>query len=238
MSDEVLSIDVQDQAIDQAIARLDAALTKKQQLTGQPTQNGPNGIIINESPTQQQIAQQKIRQSTLKPYIETPKVDTTQLTTAEARADQVRAKVEAVSVEANAKLSKAEADTAGVAAKTTVIADEAKSVVSSEGAEIKGLESASNRILRMIPGLREASRLKRDIGLVNAGSMMGVLGLLMLAYSIYQQANRMLEDQKQQQEEYKSLIIQAQNFTSNSQYQAWQTQMTNALSYRSRPIVK
>lgn len=97
----------------------------------------------------------------------------------------------------------------------------ADDLISTEGEEIKGLESASSRVIRMIPGLREAQRLKNSLGQISAGNITGVIGLLMLAYSIYRQISAMLEEQKQQQADYQKAVMEVRGLTTSAQFTSW-----------------
>lgn len=198
-ADENISVSIQDSEIDAAIQKLNAALTKKEQLTtavnGSPrgySGERDSGVIINSS-------------------------------------------VEAES----AKIDVAQKQLSDFQNTTDSATSKVKTLLAGEGREIKGVETSANRIIRMIPGLREANRLKRNVDLLSGGSVMGVLGILLLAYSLYQQINRIIEEQQRQKEEYKREIMRAQNLTSQSQYQTWQTQQETALAnYRNRPVIK
>ena len=120
-------------------------------------------------------------------------------------------------------------------ASARLMVDDVDDVVESEGTEIKGLESASSRVIRMIPGLREAQRITRSIGTLSEGSVMGVVGLLMVAYSIYRQINAMLEEQKQQQADYQKAIIEIRGFTTVAQFTQYQDNQRRAIENSYRP---
>jgi hypothetical protein len=131
--------------------------------------------------------------------------------------------------ESEAKLDGVKAD--AEAAKTSV--DEV--AAESEGTDIKGIDSASHRIIRMIPGLREAQRLQHSLALVSAGSVMGILGLLMVAYSIYRQISAMLEEQQQQRNDYNKAIMEARGFTTLSQIEQYKESQRKAIENSYRP---
>ena len=109
--------------------------------------------------------------------------------------------------------------------------------VLSKSDEIKGLDSASSRIIRMIPGLREAQRIQRSLGALSEGSIMGGLGLLLVAYSIYRQISAMLEEQKKQAEEYRRMVMEARGFTLTSEFTRWQDDQRRAIENAYRPGV-
>lgn len=197
-ADENVSISIDDAAVDNAISKLNEALAKKEQLTGQATQNDPNGFIINESPAEaKQIKRNRETQSDFAAFW--------------------------------GNLDKQAADAQR----------KAEDVIKNEGTEIKGLDSATTKILNRLPYLREARRLYSSIEAVSAGSVAGVVSLLLIAYTILQQVLRMQTDQERQRLEYKNAIMQAQGFTNTAQFQTWENQQNAALqSYKSRPIVK
>lgn len=115
----------------------------------------------------------------------------------------------------------------------------AHSALDGEGLKLSGLEQSAKRIVNMIPGLREAQRLNRSLGQLASGNIVGVVGVLMLALSVYRLIMSALEEQKRQQETFKREIMRAQNFSSNAQFQVWQVQQQVALeSYRNRPTIR
>mgnify|MGYP000377393312 CR=1 FL=1 len=136
--------------------------------------------------------------------------------------------VDAAKTQVDGVVRSSEADLEGISARS-VVAEAKVGAVLSEGSEIKGLESASSRIIRMLPGLREADRLKRSIGQISEGNVVGVLSLLMLAYSIYRQISSYLEQQKREQLEYQKAIMQTKNFTTAEQFQVWQADQNRAI---------
>ena len=126
-----------------------------------------------------------------------------------------------------------------VGRQTENVKQQATNLLTNEAPKIQGLEQSAKRIANMLPGLREANRLQTNLKTLSAGNIAGVIGILMLALSIYQQINRIIEEQQRQKEEYKREIMRAQNLTSQSQYQTWQTQQETALAnYRNRPVIK
>ena len=199
MSDEVLSIDVNDAAVDASLAKLEQALALKEKLTGQPTQNDPNGIIINEASSKQRQTQlDTFDQPQQKPRQQTPK---------ESDFSAFWSNLDKQADTANQKIDEAISKTP----------------------EIKGVESSANRIIRMIPGLREANRLYKDINMISSGNLLGVIGLLTVAISIYQQVAGMLEDQKRQQEQYQQEVMQLRGFTTASEFQNWQASQQQSM---------
>jgi hypothetical protein len=83
----------------------------------------------------------------------------------------------------------------------------------------------------MLPVLREADRLKRSIGQISEGNVVGVLSLLMLAYSIYRQISSYLEQQKREQLEYRQSIAEAQNLDTKEQVEAFIQKQRQAMEY-------
>jgi hypothetical protein len=153
---------------------------------------------------------------------------TAKLDDLEAHAAEVEANVDDTMATGTVKLDNLEVETE--VAKTSVddVATE------SEGMDIKGLDSASHRIIRMIPGLREAQRIQRSLGALSEGSIMGVLGLLLVAYSIYKEISRMLAEQQQQADEYKKEIMEIRGFTMSAQFEKWQEDQRRIIEgYRS-----
>jgi hypothetical protein len=185
-SDENVTISVDDAAIDEAIAKLDEALEKTGELTGQAP-GATDFYTIPNSEMDQLTAKQNADFYTI-PNSEMDEIN--------ARAAETQANVDDVV---------------------------------SKGTEIKGLDSASSRVIRMIPGLREAQRIQRGLGALSEGSVMGVVGLLMVAYSIYKQISAYLEEQKQQQAEYKQAIMEIRGFTTSAEFTAWQTGQRQAI---------
>jgi len=171
-ADENITISVDDTALSEALQKLDEALAKKEQLTGQPTPNDPNGIIINDR-----------------------------------AADITKSKIDGITT--------------------------------SETVKIAGLNAAITKISNRIPILREAKRLVSSVQGLMSGNIVSVVGLLLLLLSIMEQVNRMVENQKREEEAYRDRIKDAQGFQSNAEFERWRTQQSTALQgYRSRPIIK
>lgn len=117
---------------------------------------------------------------------------------------------------------------------TDSVTSKVKTLLAGEGRKIKGVETSANRIIRMIPGLREANRLRRSIRQLSVGNISGVVTILMLALSIYRQVASMMEEQKRQQEEYKRSVMEIRGFTTSAQFEAWQKQQRHLQeAYRS-----
>ena len=114
----------------------------------------------------------------------------------DAEAVKVKQKVDDTVTEGEAKL-------AMLKAKTATAKIEADMVIAQKAPKIKGIEQAVNRIINMIPVLDEADRLRTNLKILSAGNITGIIGLLMLALTIYRQVVSMLEEQKRREEEYK-----------------------------------
>lgn len=192
MSDEHIDISVETSEIDHAIARLDEALAKKEQLTGQ---------VLPQT--------------------------------------EASTSVRSVAKQPVPKLGVFYGGIGDLGRQTEAVKQQATNLLTNEAPKIKGLEQSAKRIANMLPGLREANRLQTNLKTLSAGNIVGVIGILMLALSIYRQVASMMEEQQRQKEEYKREIMRAQNLTSQSQYQTWQTQQETALAnYRNRPVIK
>lgn len=193
-TDENIGIHVDDDgSLDALIAKLDEALAKSEQLTGQTGQT-PEQAQFYTIPSSEMA-------NINKPYMNAP----------------------------DFAAFYRNLDKQGAAAKQN-----ADNIINEEGEQIKGLENASSRVIRMIPGLREAQRIQRGLGALSEGSIMGVMGLLMVAYSIYRQISAYLEEQKRQQAEFKKTIMGLQGFTTSAEFTAWQTGQRQAIEgYRS-----
>lgn len=178
-ADENISISIDDAAIDNAIAKLNEALAKKEQLTGQPTQSNPGDVIINEAPTS---------------GFNQPAV----------------------------KLDKSQRQLSDFSRQADSAAKKADSVLSMSG-EIKGVESSANRIIRMIPGLREANRLQRSIRQLSAGNIVGAVGLFMLAIRIYRIIDQYYKKLEQEKQDYQRQIMEISKFTTAAQFKDWET---------------
>lgn len=190
MSDEHIDISVETSEIDHAIARLDEALAKKEQLTGQVL------------PAAESTTTQAKRAVSKQPV---PRLD--------------------------AFYSNAIGD---LGRQTEAVKQQATNLLTNEAPKIKGLEQSAKRIASMLPGLREANRLQTNLKALSAGNIVGVIGILMLALSIYRQVASMMEEQKRQQEEYKRSVMEIRGFTTSAQFEAWQKQQRHLQeAYRS-----
>ena len=195
MSDINIVPSVDTSEIDAAIAKLEAALEKTGQLTGQ-TSSTSDVYTIPNSEMEQATAKQNADFFTIP----------------NSEMDDLTSKAETAKQTADAVLSK--------------------------GDEIKGLDGAASRVIRMIPGLREAQRIQRSIGLLSEGSLMGGLGLLMVAYSIYRQISAYLEEQKQQQAEYQKAIMDIRGFTTSAQFKTWEDNQNRvSRNYLTKPPI-
>jgi hypothetical protein len=193
-------------------------LGKTEQITGQPSETTDFYTIPNA----------EMDQVTAKQNADFYTIPNSEMDEVNARAAEAQANVDDVVSEGEAKIAGLEAETASAQTSVDTVAAE------SEGTDIKGLDSASSRVIRMIPGLREAQRIYRGLGALSEGSLMGGLGLLLVAYSIYKQISAYLEEQKQQQAEYKKTIMELRGFTTSTEFTSWQTGQRQAIEgYRS-----
>ncbi|MCL1977598.1 MAG: hypothetical protein FWG55_05825 [Candidatus Bathyarchaeota archaeon] len=101
---------------------------------------------------------------------------------------------------------------------------QAEELLANTGTQIKGVEAAGHRIIRMIPGLREADRLQKSIGQLSTGNIMGALTITLLAYNIIMQVKRLYDEQKRQQEQYTREVMQSRGYTTQQEYQQWEKQ--------------
>lgn len=182
-ADENISVSIQDSEIDAAIQKLNAALTKKEQLTtavnGSPqgySGERDSGVIINSS-------------------------------------------VEAES----AKIDVAQKQLSDFQNTTDSATSKVKTLLAGEGREIKGVETSANRIIRMIPGLREANRLRRSIRQLSAGNIVGAVGLFMLAIRIYRMIDQYYKKLEQEKQDYQRQIMETSKFTTAAQFKDWET---------------
>ena len=236
MSDENIIVSVDQAEIDAAIAKLDEALAKTSQLTGQTQESLESGSRPLSSQVQAiygkeqfyTIPNSEMAQASAKQNIDFFTLPNSEMEELNAQVEETQANVDEVVADSKEKLDGVLADVEEAEAQTD-------DVVASEGTEIKGLESASSRVIRMIPGLREAQRIQRSLGALSAGSLVGVVGLLMVAYSIYRQISAMLEEQKQQQADYKKTIMDVRGFTTSAQFIAWQAGQRQAIENSYRP---
>lgn len=223
MSDENIHISVDDAAIDDAIAKLEAALEKQQQLAEGKTPEPEQPYIMSPEET----AQITLREQ---PYIigvdEMELIEKAEaakqhvddiISESELQLVELNAEAEAVKTAVAEAVSEAEDDLTEAQIKMAT----AKLMVEDEVGGIKGLETSANRIIRMVPGLREASRLQRSLSLLQTGNIAGVLGVIMLAYSLYRQISAMMEEQKKQQMEYRRDVMEARGFTLTSEFDRW-----------------
>ena len=139
----------------------------------------------------------------------------------DAEAAEVKQKVDDTVTEGEAKL-------ALLKAKTATAKIEADMVIAQKAPKIKGIEQAVNRIINMIPVLDEADRLRTNLKILSAGNITGIIGILMLALTIYRQVVSMMEEQKRQQEEYRRQIMQLRGFTTIKEFEAWQNSQRQA----------
>jgi chromosome segregation ATPase len=223
-----------DDVVSESEAKLDEALAKTSQLTGQ-TATPESGNVFSENKFAGYIAPPPGNYGPLYEEVrnmQPMQVDTSDATVKlddlEAHAAEAKANVDDVVSESEQKLD-------GVNVNVEAAKTEVDDVVALEGGEIKGLDSASSRVIRMIPGLREAQRIQRSIGLLTEGSIMGVVGLLLVAYQIYQKISAMLAEQQQLRDEYKKTVMEIRGFTTSAQFTAFQTGQRQAIENSYRP---
>jgi len=135
-------------------------------------------------------------------------VDDTELEAALAMLDNATGKTNAVSLEVDS------------------VQKQADELLVNTGTQIKGMEAAGHRIIRMIPGLREADRLQRGLGQLSMGNIMGALTIALLAYSILMQVKRMYDEQKRQQEEFEREVRQSRGYMAREEYLQWEREQT------------
>ena len=205
MSDENISVSVEDSAVDSAIAKLDGALDKLSQLQGQMAVLGPDAL--------------------------TP--------AAPARAGSVGVVGSVAGVGAGvAGLSTAQATVDKLKGEVSETKSSIVNLVNfGKSSDIKGLQSATYRITRMLPGLREGHRLAIGLKNISLGNVVGFVSLATLIISIAQQVANWFEEQRRQQEEFKQAVMQSQNFTTTVQFQQWERQQKQAIeNYRNGVI--
>ena len=203
-ADENILISVEDAEIDATIAKLEEALDKQAQLTGQAPAEAEQPYIIPVSEME----------SLEKPYMNAPDFSAF-YRGLDQRTAEAKANVDDTVAESEIKLENLKREASDAV-------NEAEGEVANVGTQIRGLESTSRRVIRMIPGLREAQRLTRSMELLSAGNLMGVAGLLMVSWSIYRQMSSMMDAQKQQDTDYRRMIMEARGFKQVSQYKSWQ----------------
>lgn len=113
----------------------------------------------------------------------------------------------------------------------------AQDVIVEEGSKIQGLNYSVRRIVSQMPILREAysyaEQLKR-IDKFGINSLGGAVSILFLALNIYNLVTRMIEEQKQQKEQYEEAIMELRGFTTKTQFNYWQDSQQKILNkYRS-----
>ena len=194
MSDANIRVSVDTTEIDIALAKLDAALARVNDVS---------------------------RAVAAKPALAVQSDFSAFWTRIDAEAVKVKQKVDDTVTEGEAKL-------AMLKAKTATAKIEADMVIAQKAPKIKGIEQAVNRIINMIPVLDEADRLRTNLKILSAGNITGIIGLLMLALSIYRQVVSMLEEQKRREEEYRRQVMQLRGFATIKEFEAWQNSQRQA----------
>ena len=208
-ADEIISISIEDQELEEVLTRLDAALAKKEQLTGfTPT-------VTGESETQETGGVASI------------------VGAGEADFSAFWARLDSEVTDAKTlvddTVADGEAKLAMLKAKTVTAKIEATNLLTNEAPKIKDLEQAAKRIASMIPGLREASRLQTALKSLSTGNtLVAIISILMLVLSIYRQIVSMLEEQKRREEEYRRQVMQLRGFTTIKEFEAWQNSQRQA----------
>jgi len=82
----------------------------------------------------------------------------------------------------------------------------------------------------MMPELQKADRIMRDIGKIQAGNMMGVMGLGALVLSLLQRVMALEEEKKRKEKEFQRTAMTYQNFSSQEQFNTWNMQQKSALN--------
>jgi len=95
----------------------------------------------------------------------------------------------------------------------------------------KNLDAVERRYTRMMmPELQKADRIMRDIGKIQAGNMMGVMGLGALVLSLLQRVMALEEEKKRKEKEFQRTAMTYQNFSSQEQFNTWNMQQKSALN--------
>jgi len=128
-----------------------------------------------------------------------------------------------------AALARLEESNSRIDKDVTVVAAKTEQLVEKEGSEIKGMEAAGHRIIRMIPGLREVDRLQRGLGQISAGNVMGLVGLFFVAMRLIKMLNQYFDKIKQQAQEMEAYVREARGFTTHEQYAQWQAQQKEGM---------
>jgi hypothetical protein len=103
--------------------------------------------------------------------------------------------------------------------------------------KITGLETAANRLMRRVPGLHEVERLQKNILKFDIGNIGGIVSIVMIAYSLFMKLTSALAEQERIKAEFQTAVMDAQGFTTSSQFTNWQNTQTQAIQgYRSKII--
>lgn len=141
----------------------------------------------------------------------------------DAEAAEAKQKVDDTVTEGETKLD-------ALKAKAEAAKDETDTIAESEGAKIKGVKASATRIISMIPGLREAYQLQRNLKYLYSGNIVGIIGLVTLVLSVYQKIQSMLEEQRQREEDYRRTVMQTRNFATVQEFEQWKRQQEEALN--------
>jgi hypothetical protein len=114
---------------------------------------------------------------------------------------------------------------------------QAANVIANEGVEIRGVEQAGKRVLRMLPGMREALSIQKSLGQLSAGNVMGALNMAFLAYNIVVQVKRLYDDMKRKQEEFEREVMSLRGYESREEFVVWQNEQKTGLNVSRNRIV-
>jgi hypothetical protein len=226
MSEENIFITVADAELDATIAKIDQALAKHAQLTGQPLPaqlaSSSNSRVVSESVTvNRQVIENVQINRQLEELLMPSRVQQQRVDSGFApfwdmiekqRVTEIQRQTEAVKIAAN-------------------------TLIKTKGPELKGLNSLITQISSRIPGLREANQLASPLRRLTALDLSSVAGLLSVSFVLVQLVTQMMAEQKQQQEEIRKLVMDSQGFTKRSEFNSWQeTQRRSLQDYRTGVI--
>jgi hypothetical protein len=119
-------------------------------------------------------------------------------------------------------LSRIEGSQAMLEGQVDDVAKKAKWVISKEGAEIKGLETAAHRLARMVPGVCEVDRVYRNIGRVQCGYvLMAGINFYLISRRIVQMINQYFGQRKRQEQEFEATVREIRNMQTHAGYMQW-----------------
>ena|GEM_PF-3060302 len=107
---------------------------------------------------------------------------------------------------------------------------QAQSLIANEGQEIKGLEAGGKRVLRMLPGMREALTIQKSLKQMSAMNVMGFVNIAFLAYNIAMQAKSLYDKWKREQEEFKREVMNLRGYETQEEFTQWQNEQKQGLN--------